>query len=108
MNEFYSSIHHTTIRIRVLALQAMLFSAEGDESQAVAALSDAIALAAPSGFLRLFVALDSTLTLSKIVLNITIRCGRLVNEALGLNGFISSRLALPSRRKMPPVEQERY
>ena len=61
MNEFYSSIHHTTIRIRVLALQAMLYNVEGDEPQAVAALSDAIALAAPSGFLRLFADLGPAL-----------------------------------------------
>ena len=55
MNDFYSAIHYTTIRIRVLALQAMLYSAEGDEQQALAALSDSIALAEPGGFLRLFV-----------------------------------------------------
>ncbi len=61
MNDFYSSIHYTTIRIRVLALQAMLFSAEGDEPQALATLSDSIALAAPSGFLRLFVDLGPAL-----------------------------------------------
>ena len=50
MNDYTSAIHSTTIRIRVLALQAMLYSAEGDERQALAALSDSIALAAPGGF----------------------------------------------------------
>ena len=38
MNDYTSAIHYTTIRIRVLALQAMLYSAEGDEPQALAAL----------------------------------------------------------------------
>ncbi len=61
MNDFYSSIHYTTIRIRVLALQAMLYSAEGDEQQALAALSDSIALAEPGGFLRLYVDLGMQL-----------------------------------------------
>jgi LuxR family maltose regulon positive regulatory protein len=61
MNDYYSSIHYTTIRIRVLALQAMLYSAEGDEPQALAILSDSIALAAPGGFLRLFVDLGTAL-----------------------------------------------
>ena len=61
MNDFYSSIHCTTIRIRVLALQAMLCSAEGDEPQALAALADSIALAEPGGFLRLFVDLGPQL-----------------------------------------------
>ena len=61
MNDYTSAIHYTTNRIRVLALQAMLYSAEGDEPQALAALSDSIALAAPGGFLRLFVDLGPPL-----------------------------------------------
>jgi LuxR family maltose regulon positive regulatory protein len=61
MDEYYSSIHHTVIRIRVLALQAMLHSAEGDEQQALAVLSNSIALAAPGGFIRLFVDLGPAL-----------------------------------------------
>jgi LuxR family maltose regulon positive regulatory protein len=61
MDDYYRSIHHTTMRIRVLALQAMLHSAEGDEPQALTALSSSIALAAPGGFLRLFVDLGTPL-----------------------------------------------
>jgi LuxR family maltose regulon positive regulatory protein len=61
MNDYFSAIHSTTIRIRVLALQAMLYSAEGDERQALVALSASIALAAPGGFLRLFVDLGLAL-----------------------------------------------
>jgi LuxR family maltose regulon positive regulatory protein len=55
MNSYYSSIHYATLRIRVLALQARLYSAEGSERQALAALEQSIALAEPGGFLRLFV-----------------------------------------------------
>jgi LuxR family maltose regulon positive regulatory protein len=61
MNDYFTAIHYTTIRIRVLALQAMLYSAEGDEPQALAALEQAITLAEPGGFLRLFVELGTAL-----------------------------------------------
>ena len=61
MDGLYSSLHITTVRIRVLALQAMLQRAEGDEQQALASLSDSIALAEPGGFLRLFVDLGTAL-----------------------------------------------
>jgi LuxR family maltose regulon positive regulatory protein len=45
----------------VLALLAMLHSAEGDEQQALAVLSHSIALAEPGGFIRLFVDLGTAL-----------------------------------------------
>ncbi|NTU63660.1 MAG: hypothetical protein HGB05_09715, partial [Chloroflexi bacterium] len=61
MDDYFTSIHYTAIRIQVLALQALLHSAEGDEPQALAALSNSIALAAPGGFLRLFVDLGKPL-----------------------------------------------
>jgi LuxR family maltose regulon positive regulatory protein len=61
MAEYFTSIHYTVIRIQALALQALLHSAEGDEPQALAALSKSIALAAPGGFLRLFVDLGKPL-----------------------------------------------
>ena len=61
MNDYTSAIHYTTNRIRVLALQAMLYNAEGDEPQALAALEQSITLAEPGGFLRLFVELGTGL-----------------------------------------------
>jgi len=61
MDDYYGSIHFTTIRISVLALLAMLHSAEGNESQALAALSHSIALAEPGGFIRLFIDLGMVL-----------------------------------------------
>jgi LuxR family maltose regulon positive regulatory protein len=61
MDDYYGSIHFTTIRISVLALLALLHSAEGDEQQALAALSRSIALAEPGGFIRLFVDLGTAL-----------------------------------------------
>ena len=61
MNDYTSAIHYTTNRIRVLALQAMLYNAEGDEPQALVALEQSITLAEPGGFLRLFVELGPAL-----------------------------------------------
>jgi LuxR family transcriptional regulator, maltose regulon positive regulatory protein len=61
MDNYYTAIHYTVIRMQVLALQAVLYSAEGDEPQALAALSNSIALAEPGGFLRLFIDLGPQL-----------------------------------------------
>jgi LuxR family transcriptional regulator, maltose regulon positive regulatory protein len=61
MNDYFTSIHYTVVIIRVLALQAVLHSAEGDEQQALAELSRSIALAEPGGFIRLFVDLGPAL-----------------------------------------------
>ena len=61
LDDYFTSIHYTAIRIRVLALQAMLYQAEGAESQALAALENSIVLAEPGGLLRLFVDLGPRL-----------------------------------------------
>jgi len=61
MDDYFTSIHYTAIRIRILALQAVLYRAEGDEPQALAALSSSIALAEPGGFIRVFIDLGPQL-----------------------------------------------
>jgi LuxR family maltose regulon positive regulatory protein len=61
MEDYYTTIHSIVIRMQVLALQAVLYSAEGDEPQALAALSTSIALAEPGGFIRVFVDLGPQL-----------------------------------------------
>jgi LuxR family maltose regulon positive regulatory protein len=52
--DYFTSIHYTSLQIRVLALQASLYAAEGAEPQACAALEQAIGLAEPGGFVRVF------------------------------------------------------
>jgi LuxR family maltose regulon positive regulatory protein len=42
-------------RLRVLVLQAVVLQAQGDRDEALQVLMDALALAAPAGFIRLFV-----------------------------------------------------
>jgi LuxR family maltose regulon positive regulatory protein len=61
MADYFTSIHYVANRIQVLALQAMLHAVEGAQQQAAAVLEQAIALAEPGGYLRLFVDLGPQL-----------------------------------------------
>jgi LuxR family maltose regulon positive regulatory protein len=54
LHAFVTATHNTRFTIEVLALQAMLHDAQGDEQAALARLQQAIALAEPGGFIRLF------------------------------------------------------
>lgn len=49
------AIHNVRFLIEVLAIEALHFAALGDEAAAVAALGRSLALAEPSGFIRLYV-----------------------------------------------------
>jgi LuxR family maltose regulon positive regulatory protein len=61
LQTFFASIHNSRFLIETLALQALLSSAEGDESAALSALKQAITLAEPGGFIRLFVDLGPSI-----------------------------------------------
>ncbi len=52
--DFVTTTHNTRFTIEVLALQALLQDAEGDERAALALLEQAVSLAEPGGFIRLF------------------------------------------------------
>ena len=54
MYDYYTSIHSTRVLIDVLVLQALVHVAQGDESQALEKLAEALALAEPGGFIRPF------------------------------------------------------
>ena len=55
LNQLATNSHNVQIQIQVLALQALLYNAEGDQAQADEMLNQAIKLAQPGGFIRLFV-----------------------------------------------------
>jgi LuxR family transcriptional regulator, maltose regulon positive regulatory protein len=55
LKEFNEGTHHVYALIHVLAVQALLYQAEGDLTAALATLERAILLAEPGGFVRLFV-----------------------------------------------------
>ncbi len=61
LREFAEARHHTHVLIEVLAVQAVLFEAQGDHSAALESLARAIGLAQPGGFIRLFVDLGPTI-----------------------------------------------
>ena len=52
--DFVTRTHNTRFTIEVLALQALLQDAEGDQRAALALLGQALLLAEPGGFIRLF------------------------------------------------------
>jgi len=54
MHDYYASIHSTRVLIDVLVLEARVHVAQGDESQALEKLAEALALAEPGGFIRPF------------------------------------------------------
>jgi LuxR family transcriptional regulator, maltose regulon positive regulatory protein len=52
--DFVTTTHNTRFTIEVLALQVLLQDAQGDERAALALLEQAVLLAEPGGFIRLF------------------------------------------------------
>lgn len=59
LRAFAESRHQTRMLIEILALEAQLHAANGDEAAAISALEESLALALPSGFVRLYVDLGS-------------------------------------------------
>lgn len=55
MRAFFETIHNTRFLIDTLALQALLHQSEGDNPNALNVLKQALTLAQPGGFIRLFV-----------------------------------------------------
>jgi len=55
LQAFFESTHNTRFLIETLALQALLYHAEGKKPAALDALERALTLAQPGGFIRLFV-----------------------------------------------------
>jgi LuxR family maltose regulon positive regulatory protein len=102
LGSFVESQHNTRFLIEVLALQAMLADAEGDEPAARQAVTQAVALAEPSGMIRVFVDLGPAMA-------------RLLSQHAhdaGASGYVdqvlrafpsSSLLPAPSRPSHPPA-----
>lgn len=54
LRDHATNVHHTRVLIDVLAQEALLNAANGDDSAALAALQESLALAEPGGFIRLY------------------------------------------------------
>lgn len=61
LHAFVTANHNTRFTIEILALQALLHDTQGDEQAALARLQQAVSLAEPGGFIRLFVDLGPRL-----------------------------------------------
>ncbi len=61
LHTFVTATHNTRVTIEVLALQALLHDAQGNEPAALTHLQQALSLAEPGGFIRLFVDLGPQL-----------------------------------------------
>jgi LuxR family maltose regulon positive regulatory protein len=61
LHAFVTETHNTRFTIEALAMQALLHHAEGNEPAALQALEQAVALARPGGFVRVFVDLGPAL-----------------------------------------------
>jgi len=55
LHTFVTTMHNTRFTIEVLALQSLYYDVEGDEPAALHALEQALTLAQPGGFIRVFV-----------------------------------------------------
>jgi LuxR family maltose regulon positive regulatory protein len=61
LHAFVTATHNTCFAIQVLALEALLHHAQGNAQKALAALGQAVTLAQPGGFVRVFVDLGPAL-----------------------------------------------
>ncbi len=62
LRAYFERIHNTRFLIETLALQAMIYQAQGNATPAKASLQQAVNLALPCGFIRLFVDLGPELS----------------------------------------------
>ena len=93
LHAFVTSIHNTRFTIEVLALEALLYHAQGNEQSALAALEQAVTLAQPGGFVRVFVDLGP---------HLADLLGRLAAKSVaGSLATTSSRSCAPSPRSVP-------
>ncbi len=71
LKSYFERIHNTRFLIETLALQGMVYQAQDNTSLAVASLQQAVTLAIPCGFIRLFVDLGPEMSrlLNRLKLN---------------------------------------
>ena len=103
LHAFVTAIHNTRFTIEVLALEALLYHAQGNEPSALAALEQAVTLAQPGGFVRVFVDLGP---------NMADLLGRLAAKGFArdtieqlLRAFAAQRSSPQPQPAVPPTAQ---
>lgn len=100
---YFTSIGYTSVRLQVLALQALLASQEGDEVGALALLEESVKLAEPGRFLRLYPDFGTGLRPLLIRLHQQGIAPSFVSEILAsFDGAVSPRPDSPSAPVVPP------
>lgn len=120
LHAFVTASHNTRFTIEVLALQALLHEAQGDERLALLLLKQAVSLAEPGGFIRLFVDLGPRMARLMARLReigvareyagqIVHAFGELTNEAPGLGPANGATVAADGQAELiePLTERER-
>jgi LuxR family transcriptional regulator, maltose regulon positive regulatory protein len=102
LHAFVTATHNTRFTIEVLALQALLFHAERNLRNALAVLEQAVNLAQPGGFVRVFVDLGPTLANLLRRLTPTGATCHYVDQIL--RAFPAERLSPQPQPVKPPVE----
>ena len=103
LHTFVTSTHNTRFTIEVLALQALLFHAEGQLQDALAVLEQAVKLAQPGGLLRVFVDLGPTMANLLRRLAPASAASHYIDQIL--RAFPTERLSPQPQPAAPPVEQ---
>jgi LuxR family maltose regulon positive regulatory protein len=91
VDAFVTTTHNTRFRIEVLALRALCYDAQGDHAAALQTLEQALALARPGGFVRVFVDLGPALA------GLLQRLARRVSDARYIDALIEAFPAAPAR-----------
>ncbi len=101
--DFVTATHNTRFTIEVLALQALLQDAQGDERGALALLEQAVLMAEPGGFIRLFADLGPRMA----GLLVRLRRTGVSPDYTGriLQAFSEFTPAAPSQRVQPQMAQ---
>ena len=103
LHTLVTSIHNTRFTIEVLALQALLFHASGNLPDALAALEQAVKMAQPGGFVRVFVDLGPSL--ASLLRRLTPPAGASHYVDQILRAFPPERLTPPPPPTIPTPEQ---
>lgn len=91
--EFVETTHNSRFLIEALALQSLLSEAQGDSQTALDLLDQALAMAQPGGFIRLFVDLGPPLARLLV---------RLTSDDQGRQSYIQRLLVAFEQEKPPP------
>ena len=106
LGEYLEDSHSTRFLIETLALQALLDQALGNQTAALAALEQALRLAQPGGFIRLFVDLGPQMAVLLSQLKMDRNLGGYIDQIHA--AFLNTRLSLSMEELPEPLTQREF